>query len=168
MKEEVVSRILEFEVGEPNANLSFLARLCREQRWTRAYAGRVFLEYKRFIILGLYSGHPVTPSEHVDHIWHLHLLYTRSYWHDFCRDTLGQDFHHGPTQGGAAEGAKFTDWYERTLDSYQNEFDEPPPPDIWPSPTRRFRHGGDWKCYNSSSHFLIPKPAQLIQILLGR
>ena len=147
-----------FELDDPLSAMSFTARLCREQRWTRAYAARAIFEYKRFIILGLITEHPVTPSEQVDHVWHLHLLYTRNYWHDFCRDTLGTDFHHGPTKGGQSENEKYTDWYARTLKCYSQEFSEKPPADIWPSPKKRFRHAGGWKLYNAGTHWLLPKP----------
>ena len=73
--DELVKRVMEFEVGASDVKLSFIGRLCRELGWTRAYAGRAFHEYKRFILLAVLAGHPVTPSEEVDHVWHLHLLY---------------------------------------------------------------------------------------------
>ena len=65
-------------------------------------------EYRRFVFLALAAGHPVTPSDQVDQAWHLHLLYTNSYWNRFCGETLGRRLHHGPTQGGASERDKFT------------------------------------------------------------
>ncbi|MCA9199582.1 MAG: hypothetical protein KDA87_18695, partial [Planctomycetales bacterium] len=87
--------------------MTFAARLARENSWTHAYANRVVLEYKRFCILAVAAGHPVTPSEHVDQAWHLHLTYSRSYWQRFCPDALRMDLHHEPTAGGMAEGEKF-------------------------------------------------------------
>lgn len=154
---------MNFEVGAANARLSFIGRLCREQRWSRAYAGRAFYEYKRFMLLAVLAGHPVTPSEEVDHVWHLHLLYTRSYWHDLCRDVLGQEVHHGPTQGGEQE--KFTDWYQKTLQSYERLFKEEPPVDIWPNCEKRFEHAGKWKSYNSGRYLLLPRWNELYRIL---
>lgn len=156
---------MEFEVGSSEVRLTFLGRLCREQGWTRAYAGRAFHEYKRFMLLAVLAGHPVTPSEEVDHVWHLHLLYTRSYWHGLCRDVLGQEVHHGPTVGGAQEKEKFVDWYQKTLASYEQVFSEPPPADIWPSPEKRFRHAGEWKSYNSGRYLLLPRWREVIRML---
>jgi hypothetical protein len=95
-------------------------------------------EYRRFVYLAMAAGHPVTPSVDVDHAWHLHLTYTRSYWEEMCGRVLGRPLHHDPTRGGLAEGAKFTDWYARTLRSYQEAFGSAPPADIWPSPAERF------------------------------
>ena len=70
-------------------------------------------------------------------MWHLHLLYSRHYWEALCRDTLETPLHHGPTQGGAAEGRKFHDWYEATLAAYRRYFGEPPR-DLWPAAGERF------------------------------
>ncbi|MEZ6192343.1 MAG: hypothetical protein R3C45_13785 [Phycisphaerales bacterium] len=46
-------------------------------------------EYRRFCYLAIAAGHTVTPSDEVDQAWHLHLLYTRDYWEDFCPNVLG-------------------------------------------------------------------------------
>ncbi|MGF2075510.1 glycine-rich domain-containing protein, partial [Enterococcus casseliflavus] len=89
-------------------------RLARENGWKLEFTRRVVAEYKRFIFLAIVAGHAVTPSQQVDQAWHLHLLYTRSYWDDFCGQVLGLRIHHGPTQGGSAEQAKYRDWYDRT------------------------------------------------------
>ena len=160
----LIEQVMAFEVGSSNVGLSFIGRLCREQNWTRAYAGRAFREYKRFMLLTVLAGHPVTPSEEVDHVWHLHLLYTRSYWHELCRDILGQEIHHGPTLGGNAEKEKFVDWYEKTLLTYEKVFEERPPKDFWPSSRKRFRNAGDWKTYNAGRHFLMPKFREILKI----
>src|SRR5262249_16669258 len=77
--------------------------------WSRYHACRVVEEYKRFCYLALVAGQPVTPSEDVDEAWHLHLLDTRNYWDDFCRDVLRHPLHHAPTRGGPEERAKFRD-----------------------------------------------------------
>ncbi len=131
-----------FRIGRPNtalpAALPFEARLARENAWPRNYANRVMCEYRKFLFLAMTAGHPVTPSEEVDQAWHLHMVYTRSYWHDLCEQTLGKPLHHDPTAGGATEDAKFNDWYRKTLESYEKHFDQAPPRDIWPLPEDRF------------------------------
>lgn len=157
----LLARILAFEPDESGAQLPFTARLAREQGWTHVFAGRVVEEYKRFVALAMFAGHPVTPSEQVDQAWHLHMVYTRSYWHGLCRDVLGRDLHHGPTTGGAEEDGKFHDWYEKTLESYRRIFHSEPPRDIWPPAAERFAHAASGRWVNTSDFWLVPKPAFL-------
>jgi hypothetical protein len=151
-------KIEAFTLDEPGAALPFTSRLAREQGWSHAFAGRVADEYLRFIHLAMAAGHPVTPSEQVDQAWHLHLIYTRSYWEKLCRDTLGKDLHHGPTAGGNDEDAKFVDWYEKTLASYRRIFDAAPPADIWPDPADRFADAGAGRWIDRTKFWLIPRP----------
>jgi hypothetical protein len=75
----------------------------------------------------------------VDECWHLHMLYTESYWKGMCKDILELEFHHGPTKGGHKEDAKFEDYYDRTKQAYMTYFGEEPPEDIWPTSKVRFR-----------------------------
>ncbi len=151
-------KIESFPLDEPGAALPFTSRLAREQGWSHAFAARVAAEYLRFIYLAMAAGHPVTPSEHVDQVWHLHLVYTRSYWIKLCRDTLGSDLHHGPTAGGGTEDEKFVDWYRKTLQSYQDHFGAPPPSDVWPDPESRFKDAGAGRWVDTSRFWLIPRP----------
>ena len=102
------------------------------------------------------AGHPVTPSEEVDEVWHLHLCYTRSYWDRMCGVILGKPLHHGPTEGGKKEEEKFADWYARTLESYRVHFGEEPPVDIWPPAEIRFRPVTTRKV-DAAKHWIIPK-----------
>jgi len=136
---QTYQKILEFSFDEGMPDLPFAARLARENGWSRAYAARAIHEYRRFMTLMVIANHPVTPSEHVDQVWHLHLLYTRNYWDQFCGKLLGTPLHHDPTEGGLEEGAKFRNWYSNTLKSYETLFHEPAPKDIWPDVDSRFR-----------------------------
>ncbi len=151
-------RLEVFLLDEPGVTLPFSSRLVREQHWSHAFAARAVREYKRFVLLAVEAGHPVTPSEVVDQVWHLHLVYTRSYWQGLCGGVLGQELHHGPTQGGTAEQAKFMDWYARTLESYRRIFGEEPPPEIWPGATARFAHAGAGRWVDASRFWIIPRP----------
>lgn len=135
---ELLERLDAFSLDEPDAPYAFSRRLAKENGWSRFFALRAIDEYKRFVFLAMTAGHPVTPSDAVDQVWHLHLTYTRSYWDAFCPKVLGRSLHHMPTRGGEAEQAKFVEQYRRTLDSYARTFGEAPPPDLWPAPEIRF------------------------------
>ena len=158
----LLERIEAFELDDPKAQLPFTTRLAREQGWTHAFAGRVVLEYKRFVGLAMVAGHPVSPPEAVDQAWHLHLVYTKSYWQDMCRDLLGKELHHMPTTGGAEESEKFDDWYARTLESYRTYYHSHPPAEIWPSPEQRKKESaGSGRWIDSSKFLPVPFPSWL-------
>lgn len=135
---ELWRRIASLDLDQDEATLPFSARLARDNGWSRAFAARAVEEYRRFVFLAMVAGQPVTPSDEVDQVWHLHLCYTRSYWDELCGEVLGRPLHHGPTRGGAAERARFDDQYRRTLASYERVFGAPPPARWWPSPAARF------------------------------
>ncbi len=123
--------------------LSFAKRLQMENRWTIIYTDRAIAEYKRFLYLAKVSPIPVTPSAAVDQVWHLHLLYTRSYWKDLCFDLLGCPLHHDPSGGGGREATQLWNGYEATKALYRKEFGEEPPTELWPATA-------DW---------ILPRPA---------
>lgn len=152
-------KIRDFPLDEPGARLTFSQPLARENRWFPEYARRVIEEYRKFIFLAMVDGHPVTPSDAVDQVWHLHLTYSRSYWDEFCSKVLGKPLHHQPTQGGAAEKARYEAQYRETVSSYQHWFDEAPPADIWPAPKIRFGRDLHFVRVNTRSHWLLPKPS---------
>ena len=153
---DALDRIMAFSFDDGEAAFPFAARLARENGWSRDFAERVIVEYRRFVFLALAAGHPVTPSDQVDQVWHLHLLYTRSYWHRFCGQTLGGRLDHGPTKGGRQESVKFENWYERTLDSYRKIFGDPPP-DIWPPSEIRFGDDLHYVRVNRKRNCIIPR-----------
>jgi hypothetical protein len=160
------SRIEAFSLDEPAVAFPFSARLARENGWNKAYTQRVIEEYKRFVLLAMIAGHPVTPSVAVDEAWHLHLTYTRSYWDAFCAQVLQRPLHHDPTRGGTAEGEKFVDWYSKTMDSYTAIFGQAPPTDIWPDAATRFAPPPRNPAARSDTHWVIPKPRVPQQVLL--
>lgn len=146
-----------FELDGANAELSFTKRLARENGWHHAYAEQVVVEYKKFLWLAMRAGHPVTPSDEVDQAWHLHLVYTKSYWDDLCGKVLGRPLHHGPTKGGQQEDDKYHDWYARTLASYEAAFGSPPPVAVWPPPEARFDTHARFRRVDTGSHWVISK-----------
>lgn len=159
-------RVRDFSFGDSDSELPFSERLARENGWTLEYAEQVILEYKRFIYLGVTCGHPVTPSDAVDQVWHLHLSYTRSYWEDLCEEVLGQKFHHGPTKGGVLENQKFHNWYEATLASYVKYFECEPPMEIWPTAIERFRFV-EFCRIDRSRYWVLPKPRLSLWGIIG-
>lgn len=156
---ELYERIQAFSLDQLDAQLSFSKRLARDNNWSLSYAQRVIEEYKKFTFLAVVAGHPVTPSDQVDQVWHLHLSYTQSYWQDFCPNILQTPLHHDPTRGGSSEHLKFNDWYSRTLDSYQQFFGQMPPADIWSAPQDRFGQDLHFVRVNTQQNWLLPKPS---------
>jgi hypothetical protein len=162
-RELLQSRLEEFRFDSGQSRFGFADRLARENGWTEIKAEKTIREYKRFLGLAMTAGHPVTPSEDVDQVWHLHLTYTESYWNALCRDLLGSPLHHHPTQGGSDERAKFHDWYARTLESYVTAYGESPPQDVWPGPHERFRHMSVLRWVDTSAHWVINRSKFLRQ-----
>jgi len=155
---ELLQKLEQFDIDGGRVSFSFAERLARDSGWTVEYAQRVIVEYKRFLYLAMTAGHPVTPSDEVDQAWHLHMVYTESYWIDLCGDVLGKPLHHGPTKGGTDERAKYKDLYGMTLASYRAAFAAEPPTDIWPASKVRFRRATQFKRVNVAENWVIPKP----------
>jgi hypothetical protein len=132
-------KLSNFSLDNPEASFSFTDRLARENGWSVEFSKRVVDEYKKFIYMSVVSGKALTPSDEVDQAWHLHLVYSYSYWVEMCENTLGGfRLHHGPTKGGMTEKKRYDDQYSQTLEFYQNEFGYEAPRDVWPSHDVRF------------------------------
>jgi uncharacterized membrane protein YgcG len=134
----LAGRIADYAFDKAGAAFPFSLRLAQENGWTHAFALRAIDEYRRFAYLACIAGEELTPSDEVDQVWHLHLAYSRDYWEDFCPNVLKRPFHHGPTDGGSEEDARYGANYIRTLQHYAAVFGEAPPLDIWPPPEVRF------------------------------
>jgi hypothetical protein len=128
--DELWNKLNEFEIDEAGSDGVFEARLMREQGWSSAFATRAVEEYKRFLFLAKRANHPVTPSKAVDEVWHLHMIFTRSYWERLCGRVLGRALHHEPA-GGEDDAERFARQYEQTIESYRAWFGEPTE-DVWP------------------------------------
>jgi hypothetical protein len=137
------TRLANLNFDAADAAFPFSARLARDNCWSRSFAEQAIEEYRKFCFLAAHAGHPVTPSDEVDQVWHLHLTYSQHYWDTLCRDTLERPLHHGPTEGGSAEDHKFHEWYEATLASYRRFFGEPPN-ELWPAARERFHERNDF------------------------
>ncbi|TRU26332.1 MAG: TIGR04222 domain-containing membrane protein [Microcystis aeruginosa Ma_MB_S_20031200_S102] len=155
---ELYKRIQAFALDRPDSQLSFSQRLARDNDWSLGYTQRVIEEYKKFIFLAVAAGHPVTPSDQIDQVWHLHLTYTRLYWQEFCPKILQTTLHHEPTRGGSSEQLKFGSWYSKTLESYEQFFGHIPPIDIWPKPKDRFGRDLHFIRINTQQSWVLSKP----------
>lgn len=153
---EALSR---YTIGPVDAALPFAARLARENGWRPAHAARAIEEYRRFCFLAVTADHPVTPSDAVDQVWHLHLTYSRDYWERFCPDILGRPLHHGPTAGGADEHRRHVEQYARTLRSYERAFGRSAPADLWPSAMRTLIDDARARRVHPRDGLLIPPVA---------
>ena len=99
----LLKRLDEYSLDDPNSSFPFSAKLAKETGWSKTFTLRAIAEYKRFCYLAIVGGHPVAPSEVVDEVWHMHLIYSHEYWNNFCPNILGKPFHHFPSTGGSAE-----------------------------------------------------------------
>lgn len=110
----------------------FIEELMNQCMWTEEYAIRVIEEYKRFCYVG--RNVSAVPSQEIDLVWSLHLLYTEEYWEYFCPKILGMRLHRYPSDYDSALRHKYLD----TIMSYSKEFGSMPPEDIWPNPYEAF------------------------------
>lgn len=149
-------RIRRFELDDPEAVVPFSRKLAAEQGWSPGMTDRAIEEYRRFLLLAMVADQVVSPCDVVDQVWHLHLVYTRSYWQRLCEQTLGRPLHHEPSRGGA-DGAKYEATYQRTLALYTEVFGHAPPADIWPSAEHRRNRRAGWRRVDLQSHIVIPK-----------
>jgi hypothetical protein len=119
-------KILNFQVDTTSEPKSFVSRMAKEYKWSIKFAEQSFAEYKKFIYLIFKYKKSLTPSQTIDKVWHFHLLYTKSYWHDFCKGTLKREIHHNPETGAKGEGEVFIQNYQDTIKLYKLEFGNPP------------------------------------------
>ena len=90
--------------------------------WSREYADRMEVAYKRFLtLLAKFPDETIAPTKDVDKFWHGHILDTMKYAED-CEHAFGYFLHHFPYSGlrGAddavnhrAAGAAFHALYEQ-------------------------------------------------------
>jgi len=128
------TKILNFEFSSSAERQLFLNKMSDLYGWPADFCEKVLVEYKRFICLAAISSERVVPSRIVDDAWHLHLTFTKSYWHDLCRDTIGKDIHHNPSRADATSKARDLRGYLDTLNLYRTTFGAEPARDFWPRP----------------------------------
>jgi len=121
-----------FQVSSDGDYEIFWHKLAEENGWSLAFSKQVFYEYKRFIHLAKVYGCRVTPSKVIDKVWHMHMTFTKSYWHDLCQDVLQMELHHAPSSLSQKAKREDNECYEKTKELYLVEFGEHPPSKFWP------------------------------------
>lgn len=154
-EQQLWKKINNFQLDKEGISLSFSKRLARENGYSEQFAKEIVEEYKKFIFMCCVSEQPVTPSNLVDLAWHLHLTYTKSYWIDLCQNTVQQEIHHTPTEGGKFERSKFKGRYEYTLDLYERKFGYEPNIGIWENTEKRFEI--NFINVDKTQNWIIPK-----------
>ncbi|MEC3874099.1 glycine-rich domain-containing protein [Chryseobacterium salviniae] len=124
-------RLQNFSLDHPNAAFPFSKKLAKEENWTERFTAKAIEEYKKFVYLCCTLPNGASPSEIVDKVWHMHLIYTRNYWEKFCPEILQRTLHHHPSNGGQKENEKHKTWFNETLKSYREIFQQEPPQEIW-------------------------------------
>lgn len=129
---ELWQNVENFELSSPFDEFGFITRLEYENNWTIGFAEKAVQEYKKFMFLAAVSDEMVSPSEIVDTVWHLHLIYSESY-KEFCR-ILGKNIEHKPSTHNRKEKDKYAKAYQYTLQQYQLHFGKQPS-EFWEAPT---------------------------------
>jgi len=109
----------------------FYTRLMRENNWNKTYTLETITEYKKFMFLWSVAGVPLFAPAPIRKVWQLHLMYTQSYWMEFCRDIFGKPIHHSLTSSNEINYEKEAAVYSQLTKVYQQYFDMPPPKSIW-------------------------------------
>ena len=96
------------------------------QGWSREYADRMELAYKRFLtLLVKFPEETIAPTKDVDKFWHAHILDTLKYAAD-CESVFGYFLHHFPYFGmrGEQDAADLRAAAARMHEIYEREFGE--------------------------------------------
>lgn len=120
MKQELWTKVLDFDLDFPHSAYGFSTRLAHENYWTITFTQKAILEYKKFMFLAATSNQMVSPSVIVDTVWHQHLIFTESYA-DLCK-LLGKKIEHIPSTHNHAEAEQFKNAAARTKELYAEAF----------------------------------------------
>ena len=119
---DIKDNILSFNIQVNGDASVFLSKLMSENRWSRSFAELAIDEYKKFLYLLYVSDKRLSPSKVIDTVWHCHLTFTHSYWHELCRDLLGKDIHHVPSSISCRSKELDQQSFQRTLALYERHF----------------------------------------------
>lgn len=143
--ESLWNRIQGFSLDAPDADFPFSKKLAKEENWSLDFTRRAIEEYKKFVYLCCILPNGASPSKIIDKVWHMHLIYTQSYWEDFCPNILKKPLHHHPSKGGSEENRKHRNWFADTLKGYQEAFQSEAPLEIWHDLVKPVLSNNWWK-----------------------
>ncbi|MEL7050330.1 MAG: hypothetical protein AAGM45_00895 [Cyanobacteria bacterium J06588_5] len=149
-------KIARFKIDPPGVICPFSVKLAWQYQWSGPFTHRAICEYKKFIFLSMVTEQPISPATVIDRVWHQHILYTRSYWIEFCDQLLGRQIHHTPGLGGDEETHKYYVQCERAIALYKTYFGNPPT-DIW-TPPQLTVESLSYQWINREQYWIIPKP----------
>ena len=150
---DLYKKIVDFPLDNTEVSVPFSVRLAIDNVWSLDYTHQVIIEYKRFLFLMIVAGHKVAPSDQVDQVWHQHMLYSHSYWEEFCTETVHKKLHHWPAEGNP----EFHDWYGMTIESYIKFFGICPPDNIWIAPIVRLTNRTHFIRIDKEENWIFPK-----------
>eukprot|EP00164_Ancoracysta_twista_P002323 GFYU01003070.1.p1 GENE.GFYU01003070.1~~GFYU01003070.1.p1 ORF type:complete len:470 (-),score=154.30 GFYU01003070.1:88-1497(-) len=141
--------------------------LATEQSVSLDVAKRFVYEYKKFVFLCTVSRTPVTPSEEVDQVWHMHLADTKGYA-NMCRLLIENGMKvpfldHNPTVGGDSEKIKYSVQYDKTIQRL-NDWWGTVDTLAWPSNEQRFGEVEDMRWVDVNGAYGFASHATLSQI----
>lgn len=124
--EALWQRVNSFQMNDADAEYTFTNSLCDLASWDEAFANIAIQEYKKFMLLQQLCPKVILhPPQTVDTVWHLHILYTRSY-QEFCH-ALGSGFiDHEPSKGGPEEEELHHQQFLETRKHYARIFGDAP------------------------------------------
>lgn len=165
LRDPLYQAISDFSFDRGDEELTFRGRLARENMWTLEFAALACIEYKKFMYLVCTSDEMLTPSEAVDAVWHQHLVYSESYWIEFCGGVLKRQIHHHPTKGGGLEEIRYRRCYQATLERYYAAFDTWPDLVFWPSVDVRFAAAGRTRTVSINEYYIIPRKEAIFVLI---
>jgi hypothetical protein len=152
---------------EPDQPFNFTKRLSLLTGWSIDFTRSAVLEYRRFCFLAFASPEPVTPSEEIDEVWHLHLTFSHDYWENWCRSVLRGSLHHDPSRGDQMDQRRLRAQYAATLACYEGFFGAPSKT-FWPATHIRFRNKRRFRTVDLECCFVLPRPWVIWQRLSDR
>ncbi len=150
---DLYQKIVDFPLDNTEVKVPFSVRLAIDNDWSLDYTHQVIVEYRRFLFLMIVAGHKCAPSDQVDQVWHQHMLYSHSYWKNFCTKTVHKQLHHWPAEGST----EFYDWYGMTINSYIQFFGHRPPENIWIDSVVRLKSKTHFIRIDREENWIIPK-----------
>lgn len=121
---ELWAKVENFSFEKNSDEYGFTTRLATEQSWTIAFTEAAILEYKKFMYLVAVGQKMLSPSVIVDEVWHLHLLFSKSY--KKFTALLGKEIEHTPSLHNERESSIYAQAFAETKTAYQAEFGEMP------------------------------------------